>query len=533
MQFFKTTKIMPLFSNKRKIELLINYGLLIIVGAIQIIYPLFLSEVVNSSVTNSTVLYSCAVIVSILILSKLMIQIVQNYISSKTGWGILTELRENLCNKLTSMDYIQVQKENAGTITQTVERDTEQVVNFYLSFIGIFIKDAVLLIGVCTAAYFASFYIGLFLTALILVMFLCFSFINKTSKTAWENSKETSAGFMNAFCDVFRCMDEFVWIRQDNFLKQFLLRTLHTFFQYDFVASYISYRFWLASLFSFGLSKIIILSIGIVLMQQTNISPGTVYLLIYYIDMLADPVEELRIQLEDIPAVSVATERILRLLHTDSGISYGKCTLQPPVQEIVFDHIDFQYEDKIIFHNFSEVIKSGNVYALVGNSGVGKSTLLNLMVRLYDTTSGSIRVNGIPVEEYCKDEIAHEICYLQQQKETDMTTTSFFGRDLPEHINEIKQYCHMLLYRDVLEQNSPLSELSRGEQQTLVLIRALITERSFILLDEVFDAVDREKVNTVLSVLRRQNKTVIVITHEKEVMSECDQIIDLNRTQVH
>lgn len=305
------------------------------------------------------------------------------------------------------------------------------------------------------------------------------------------------------------------------------------FFRWDYIASYISYRFWLASLLAFGLSKVIVLSAGIVLMQRGMVSMGTVYLLVYYLDMLVDSVEELRLQLEDIPAVGVASERVQRLLRVVFGMGYGTRDLNAPIRTIEFDDVCFRYEEREVLHGFSLAIERGRVYAFVGSSGVGKSTLLNLMMRLYDPTSGSIRINGLPLRDYRKGEIAHEVCYLRPYEDDGGTVANLLGRELFERQPQVEQCCRSLLRWDVLDEEAPLDTLFWGERHALVLIRALATTRSVILLDEVFDAVDGSRMRLVFAALRQQGKAVIAITHDQGVMRECDQVIDLVPPQSH
>lgn len=517
---------MLLFSNKRRFQLGINFFLLILLGGIQIIYPLYLSKLIDASLTSNNIIYNGVRIISILLLAKFSMQILQTFFSSRVGWGILAELRKKLCNKLLSMEYLQISNQNVGTVTQTVEIDTEQLVNFYTSFLGIIIKDSILLLGVCTMAFLTSPILGFVLSILSSIMFLWFYIINRNGKTAWTDTKEANAQFLNVFCEVFRSMDTYHFIRQTNFLGKILEKALSNFFRYDFVSSYLSYRYWIASLSVFGLAKIIVLIFGISVVWNEHISLGTVYLFIYYIDMLSDPVEELRLQLEDIPAICAAENRIRAILNTNASMTYGERNLDGEVKSVCIKNVDFLYDNKAVFSNFSKTFIQGNVYALVGPSGIGKSTLLNLVVRLYDCASGSIEINGIPVSDYKKGEIAKEVCYLHQIVASKITVAEYFHGLLVDSL-KFKQFYFDLLKVNTIEWNRRISEMSRGEQQALVLIRALMTDKSLVLLDEIFDSIDNVNVNYALNQLRKQKKTIVVITHEQEVMDKCDQIVKL------
>lgn len=339
-------------------------------------------------------------------------------------------------------------------------------------------------------------------------------------------TKEANAQFLNVFCEVFRSMDTYHFIRQTNFLGKILEKALSNFFRYDFVSSYLSYRYWIASLSVFGLAKIIVLIFGISVVWNEHISLGTVYLFIYYIDMLSDPVEELRLQLEDIPAICAAENRIRAILNTNASMTYGERNLDGEVKSVCIKNVDFLFDNKAVFSNFSKTFIQGNVYALVGPSGIGKSTLLNLVVRLYDCASGSIEINGIPVSDYKKGEIAKEVCYLHQIVASKITVAEYFHGLLVDSL-KFKQFYFDLLKVNTIEWNRRISEMSRGEQQALVLIRALMTDKSLVLLDEIFDSIDNVNVNYALNQLRKQKKTIVVITHEQEVMDKCDQIVKL------
>lgn len=521
-------------NNKHKIKLVINFILIIIVGLLQIIYPLYIAKFINEMYHLSSVLMSLLSIIGMLILGKVLFGILSTLYSSKLYWNILSNLRRSLINRVLDVDYAQIRKCNIGSLTQTIENDAEQFVQFIVLLVGILLKDVLFILGIVAIAVRVHLALGLLILIISSLMFYAFNRINEKSKSAWEETKNANQAFFTTFAEALSTMEEFLYIHQEDYLKSYLFRSMNRLFGADFISSYVSYRLWIVSIISFGFIKAFILLIGTITFSTGSITPGTIYLFIYYIDMLNDPMEELRIQLQAIPAVSESIKRIKLILDMKNQLIYGDETLKDPIDVIEIKDMRFSYDEENIYKDFNQKFDKGKVYGLIGASGSGKSTLINLITRLYDTKEGNIFINKIPIQRFEKGAINKEIQYigqnelLQNKNNTIRELLTVDNKNINEgELAEILD-CNLPGVKSIDKPISALG-LSPGESRTLIMIRALLSNESVLLLDEIFSGVDTEKVESILKIIKNQNKLIMIITHEQEIMNLCDEIIDLEK----
>ena len=523
-------------NRKYKIKLAINFILIIIVGLLQIIYPLYIAKFINEMYHLSSILMSLLSIIGLLIFGKLLFGILSTLYSGKLYWDILSHLRYSLISRVLDVDYAQIQKCNIGSLTQTIENDAEQFVQFIVLFVGILLKDIFFILGIIVISLRVHLGLGLLILLISCIMFYAFNRINVKSSSAWEETKNANQAFFTTFAEVLSTMDEFLFIHQENYLRSYLSRAMSRLFSADFISSYVSYRLWIVSIFSFGFIKAFILLIGSITFSTESITPGTIYLFIYYIDMLNDPMEELRIQLEDIPAVNESIKRIKLILDMKNKLTYGDEILKGSIEEIEIQDMSFSYDEEYIFRDFNRKFDKGKVYGLIGASGSGKSTLINLITRLYDAKQGNIFINKVPVQKFEKGTINKEIKYIGQNElfqNKNKTIREFIatGNDIDEREFQEIVASYLAGVKSIDQTISKLG-LSPGEIRTLIMIQAIYSNESVLLLDEIFSGVDTKKVESLLKKIKEQNKLIIIITHEKEIMNLCDEIIDLKEVDL-
>jgi len=210
--------------------------------------------------------------------------------------------------------------------------------------------------------------------------------------------------------------------------------------------------------------------------------------------------------------------------------------------EIVFDNVCFQYNSKNkLFDNLNLHIEPGKKIALIGRSGGGKSTLLKLLLRLYNVNSGSIKIDGIDITKHTLKSLRTQISLVPQ----DLT---LFHRSIydnichgAENVSESqiidaakKAFCHDFIMQLPEQYQTQVGErgmkLSGGQKQRIVIARAMLKNTPILLLDEATSALDSETEELVQKAMDKlmQNKTVIVIAHRLTTLHEMDEIITLD-----
>lgn len=475
-----------IMSVKEKMLLALHFVLIVTIAVFQTVYPVYVSSFIN----RQTPAYGILGVITFLILGKVIIHIIDTVLNSKIYWSVFSRLRLKLTDALLDMDYAEIIRKDMGELTQTIENDSKQLVQFYLVFISTLIKNLLFVLGILIVGIIADIRIGILLVFILITLFFVFRKINRIAKGRWENTKNEYQKFFTLFSKLHMMMDEMTLLHQENYLNQLLAKTMKKVFDADFLSSLISYQLWISTILGFGIVKIFVLLLGVF----ANMDMGLVYLFIYYLDLLNDPVEELRIQLENIPSTLEASKRVGQLLETKTSMLYGTRELEEKITNISFIQAGFSYDKKCIFKDFNICFEAGKIYGLIGKSGSGKSTLINLLARLYDVNSGRIEVNKIPISDLKKGELSRQIEYIGQNEQAELTNKEM---------------------------------LSKGQKQYLSLLKALSSDKQVLMLDEIFTHIDAEKVKSAFKTFAKKKQIIIVITHEKEVMKFCDQLIDL------
>lgn len=220
--------------------------------------------------------------------------------------------------------------------------------------------------------------------------------------------------------------------------------------------------------------------------------------------------------MENIPSAKKAQERVFALLKIKSKLHFGTKLLNGNICCIDLDHVHFGYNENLVLKDCSLHFENGNIYGLIGPSGSGKSTLINLIAHLYEPQSGTIYINNVGLNEYKEKETLKEIEYIGQNEK---------NMNPYEIVDPYHRYSREKIEKDLGYTLN--DELSKGQLQYLYLYKALRSEKSVIILDEIFSYVDMDKIKNAFSKFKEMKKIIIVVTHEKEVMQFFDSTISM------
>ncbi|MCR3955910.1 MAG: ABC transporter ATP-binding protein/permease [Gudongella sp.] len=296
------------------------------------------------------------------------------------------------------------------------------------------------------------------------------------------------------------------------------------------------------SMFQVGL----VIVAGSIMVIQGRITIGVLVAFISYVNMLIWPVRQLGRVLTDMGKATVSIDRVDEILSIpqENLIINGQ---EPRISgEIEFENVSFSYDgSKDVLHNISFQVKKGDTVAIMGPTGAGKSTLVNLLPRLYDYTSGSVKIDDIELKEIDRHWIRKNIALVLQEPflyartikdnirftDPDKQDKSVFQAAKVASIhNDIisfeKKYETMVGERGV--------SLSGGQKQRMAIARAIITETPIVIFDDSLSAVDTETDIEIRKALekRRNIATTFVISHRISTVSNANMIIVLDKGKI-
>lgn len=294
-----------------------------------------------------------------------------------------------------------------------------------------------------------------------------------------------------------------------------------------------------------GVSTLITIMVGAmdVIHDPANHTVGTIAEFVMYIQLLTFPVSAIGWTASMTQRASASQKRINEFLQTPSRIQQSTTALQPALNKsIVFENVDFTYPHTGVhaIKSFSLKINPGEKIAIIGKTGSGKSTIAQLLLRMYDVNNGSILYNGIPINEIDTFYLRSNISYVPQDvflfSET-VENNIAFGIDTASG-TAVRQAAGQANIASEIEQFSSGYQtivgergvtLSGGQKQRISIARALIKNPSIVIFDDCLSAVDAKTEKAVLNNLNvyLQHKTAIVITHRIFSLFNFDKIIVL------
>lgn len=296
-----------------------------------------------------------------------------------------------------------------------------------------------------------------------------------------------------------------------------------------------------------GISTVITVYIGGLQAAKGSITAGNIAEFVIYVNMLTFPVMAIGWIASLMQQAAASQKRINEFLLLKPEIESPKIEVRDFHGHIRFENVSFTYPDTgiVALRNVSFDLKAGEKMAIIGRTGSGKTTIADLLLRLYDVTEGRITIDGVDIRELDLDNLRQKLGYVPQDGFLFSDTISHniaFGKDKVNQ-KEVEIFAkHAAIYDDI----NGLPEgfqtmvgergvtLSGGQKQRISIARALIKRPDILLLDDCLSAVDTDTEKQILGYFAKalSNKTTIIITHRMYSLLEFDQIIVLDEGKI-
>ena len=296
-----------------------------------------------------------------------------------------------------------------------------------------------------------------------------------------------------------------------------------------------------------GISFAIIIIVGASLVINDKITAGVMVAYMLLVQRFFDPIRTISMQYNSMQRAMASGYRIFEVLDIPVTIKDPKKPLDCPLDgSIKFDNVSFAYvEQNYILKDFNLTIENGERIGIVGPTGAGKSTISNLIHRFYDTNKGKVILGGIEIRKLSQEYIGKKVGMVLQDpflfSGTILDNVKYGNKDvsLNDVENATKELGMMEFINSLDDGFNTLigqrgSDLSMGQRQLLSILRALVADTQYLILDEATSSIDsytEKKIQKALDILL-QNRTSITIAHRLATVRKCDKIIVLNAGKV-
>jgi subfamily B ATP-binding cassette protein MsbA len=470
-----------------------------------------------------------------------------NYLTETIGQRVANDLRTRVYHHLHQLSLNYFDSHRAGPILSTLTDDVDTIQSFASSSTLGMAIDALTIVGMLTLMVWLRWDFTLVAIAVAPLLLVVVTRVRKAVKAATREVRYRQADIVAAAQEGLHSMRLVKAFDRQEFQEHQLAmmgeRALSASLKARRVKSVVSP----AVAVVVAACTALILWRGSALILAGVMTAGTLTVFIAYMTAFFKPVQDLAKMTNTIAGMSIAVERVTALLDAQPDITDPPSGLQPTKIQghIEFDHVVFSYGERTVLHDVSFTVAPGHTVGIVGGTGSGKSTLLSLIARFYDTSEGTVRIDGTDVRDYGLHALRRQIAYVLQDTVLFRSTVAdniAFGR-ADASIDDVIAAAQAADAHDFIMAmpdgyDSTVGDrgqtLSGGQRQRIGIARALIRDVPILLLDEPTAALDAQSEHTIIEALKRlkHGRTVITIAHRLSTIRDADNIVVLDAGHV-
>ncbi|CAC6810204.1 Lipid A export ATP-binding/permease protein MsbA [Staphylococcus aureus] len=470
------------------------------------------------------------------------IEFIRQYLAQWTSNKILYDIRKKLYNHLQALSARFYANNQVGQVISRVINDVEQTKDFILTGLMNIWLDCITIIIALSIMFFLD--VKLTLAALFIFPFYILTvyvFFGRLRKLTRERSQALAEvqGFLHERVQGISVVKSFAI--EDNEAKNFDKKNT------NFLTRALKHTRWNAYAFAAintvtDIGPIIVIGVGAYLAISGSITVGTLAAFVGYLELLFGPLRRLVASFTTLTQSFASMDRVFQLIDEDYDIKNGVGAQPIEIKQgrIDIDHVSFQYNDNEapILKDINLSIEKGETVAFVGMSGGGKSTLINLIPRFYDVTSGQILIDGHNIKDFLTGSLRNQIGLVQQDNILFSDTVKeniLLGRPTATD-EEVVEAAKMANAHDFI-MNLPQGydtevgergvKLSGGQKQRLSIARIFLNNPPILILDEATSALDLESesiIQEALDVLSK-DRTTLIVAHRLSTITHADKIV--------
>jgi ATP-binding cassette subfamily B multidrug efflux pump len=534
--------------------------LTIFLAALAIVQPILIRKTLDDYILKDN--YNGLVFMVELMIAQLIIQTFaqyyQTYITNWLGESVIRDLRIHIFNHITSMRLKYFDRTPIGVLITRTVSDLETIADIFSEGLISIMGDMLLVLVVIGCMIFFDWKLALITLIPMPFLFLSTYIFKEAIKSSFQEVR-TQVAHLNTFLAEHISGISIIqyFAREDQEMHKF--RAVNKKYRDANIRSN-----WYYSIFFPVVEILFAICIGLLIwygckrilsdQQMINlsankkiVSPGTITAFIVLLNLLFRPIRQLADKFNTLQMGMVGADRIFKVLDTDE-VAVNTGTLRPAEinGDIRFEHVWFAYNDENwVLKDISLHVKPGETLALVGATGAGKSSTINILNRFYEISKGSVKVDGYDIRDY-------DVSYLRSQIATVIQDVFLFTDTIANNIslnNEAitrKQIiaaakdvgAHEFIERlpggydyNVMERGATLSA---GQAQLISFIRALVYNPAILVLDEATSSVDTETELLIQNAINKlmEGRTAIVIAHRLSTIQNADRIIVLDHGEI-
>lgn len=469
-------------------------------------------------------------------------KVLAEYGSERVAWTATNALRLDLTGHLLRLDASFHKARTPGELIERVDGDVGLLSGFFAKVLPQVTGSLLLLAGVLVLLWAESWQLGLAFTGLALLTGLALNLVRRLAVPDITLTRERSALYYGTTGEVLGATEDLRASGAVAYALQRVADRLRAWMQVALRAELLGMLVWVSAIAAFALVDAMAVGLSGWLYGQGALSLGTVYMVMAYAALLAQPIEMLRSQMQELQKAATSMARVGELMATRSRVADGGRELPAGPLAVEFDAVGFGYGEGSVLQNLSFRLEPGRRLGLVGRTGSGKSTIARLLFRMYDPEQGAVRLGGVDLREARLAGLRNRVGLVTQEVQIFAATLrenlTFFDPAVPaERLVAVLEEVGLGPWLQRLPQGleTPLtpSALSAGEAQLLAFARVFLKDPGLVILDEASSRLDPATEALLERAVDRllAGRTAIIIAHRLHTVARADQILRLEEVQ--
>jgi len=503
-------------------------------GTAQIMQPLMDNMFIKK---ESDMLYIIpALLVGIYVIKSLG-RYLQAVYNTYIGMHIVSRLRENLLDKIVHMDMQFLYTNRSGELISRITNDIARIQYFVSTMMPELVRESLTVVALvgyviylnATLAFWALFVMPVIIFPLIK--------ITRRLKRLSHRSQEKNADLMTRLSEVFNNSEIIKANATEAYEVTRFKNENEQFFKLNMKATYTSELVspLMEMIAATGLAAVIFVGGQQVYSGAMSVGEFTAFLTA--VGLVFQPLRRVSAIYSKIQDAQAASERVFHIFDIENEVKDGTILLDKPITHVTFDDVTLKFGEKTALSHLNLTINAGETIALVGQSGGGKSSLVNLLLRFYDPSEGTVTLNNHNLKSYTQNSLRNQIAAVSQRvyilQDTLAANVAYGAQIDEERVKSALQKADALEFASTLPEGIYTlmqefgSNLSGGQRQRIAIARAIYKHASLLIMDEATSALDNESEKRIQTALQSyaQDKITLIIAHRLSTITHADLIL--------
>lgn len=541
-----------------KLKLAVTVICAVISTLFSVISPLFIGKATTTifegitNITNHTgtldfeTLFWCLGTVVVLYIISSIFMYLQSYFLVGISSEISYNLRSKIMDKITSLAMDNVDENKRGDILSRLTNDVDSLQTGITQAFLQMLTAIITIIGVFSMMLYLNVWMTLATVVLVPISFAMIILVTRYSQSYFLKQLVFKGSLNAQIEETFTGHDIIRAFNQEESSIEKFESDNENWYAHEWKSQFFSSLSGPAMNFISNFAYVLIAVMGAVFVLQKAIAVGDIMAFFQYIENFTRPIQQITRVMNLVQTAMAATERIFEFLELEDEENPSSKQITEVTQSITFEDVSFSYtpNEKVI-NGLTFNVKKGEKIAIVGETGAGKTTIVKLLMRFYDINKGSIKIDGVDIEEYDKNSLRSLVGMVLQDSWlfSDTIANNIRYGNLEASDEEVIEAAKHVYADNFIRQlpdgydtvlNEDSDNISHGQKQLLTIARTILSKKEILILDEATSSVDTRTEKLIQKAMDRlmENRTSFIIAHRLSTIKNADKILVIENGQI-